>query len=142
MLIVDLIPAFSRELLPHSPRRSPPATAASVPHISTERHASDRPWRPAKRALHLRPQPSSEPTSCHQRPHKDLRHTHSRTVLLTNTSAVVLLNSLDSTPLPWKMYRGIVGNVVIEIFRTKEYVTENITEHIKTYKSMRRLKNM
>lgn len=44
--------------------------------------------------------------------------THSRTVLLTNASAVVQLNSLDSTPkcVPSRhSHRGIVGNVVGEM---------------------------
>lgn len=74
--IVYLIAASSRELLPHSPLCSQPGSAASSPHIQTRRPASDRPWRPAARAPHSWHQPSSEPTSCLQRPRKDLRHTH------------------------------------------------------------------
>lgn len=78
-LILYLIPASLRELLPHSPPRLQPGSAASAPHIQTKRPASDRPWRPATRAPHSWPQPSSEPTSCLQRPRKDLQHTHEST---------------------------------------------------------------
>lgn len=68
---------------------------------------------------------------------------HSRTVLRANTSAVVQLNSVDSTPkcVPSRhSHHGIVGNVVGEmckILTTQVQMTSQKTSNLTTFRDQR-----
>lgn len=74
------------------PLKWKPASAASSPDIQRQRPAANRPRKPALRAPNRGPQPSVEPTSCHQRSAALSVHRHATRQALP----LCYQNSLDS----------------------------------------------